>query len=115
MALFASETENFIGLLPTLLGLRIQELCRRLKNDRENKNRRHKQMKYGDDGGDDGIQRKKTRHWERIRLKGEMLKKGQKENIELNDLDYGFKKYIKIIWKKAPCYSWDPTPNESVL
>lgn len=57
---FAAETENFIGLLPTLLGLRIQELCRRLKNGRENKNQRHKQMEYGgDDGGEEGIQREK--------------------------------------------------------
>lgn len=60
---FAAETENFIGLLPTLLGLGIQELCRRLKNCRENKNPWHKQMKYGgNDGGEEGIQRKKTRH-----------------------------------------------------
>ena len=39
---FASETENFIGLLPTLLGLGIQELSRTLKKSEENKNPRQK-------------------------------------------------------------------------
>lgn len=38
---FTAETENFIGLLPTLLGLGIQELCRRLKNDIEDKKHKH--------------------------------------------------------------------------
>ena len=48
----AAETENFVGLLPTLLGLRIQELSRRLKNGKENKDLRHKQilLKYGCNG-----------------------------------------------------------------
>ena len=55
MALFATEKENFIDLLPTLLGLRIQELSRRLKNGKENKNPRHKQiLKYGCNGGGSG-------------------------------------------------------------
>lgn len=43
---FATETENFVGLPPTLLGLGIQELSGRLKNGKE-KNPRHEQMKYG--------------------------------------------------------------------
>lgn len=47
-----AETENFVGLLPTLLGLRIQELSRRWKNGKENKDPRHKQilLKYGCNG-----------------------------------------------------------------
>jgi hypothetical protein len=32
---FVTETENFFGLLPTLLGLRIQEISSRLKNSRD--------------------------------------------------------------------------------
>lgn len=43
---FATETENFVGLPLTLLGLGIQELSRRLKNGKK-KNPRHEQMKYG--------------------------------------------------------------------
>lgn len=48
---FAAETENFIGLLPTLWGCGIQELHRRLKNGRESKDPRCKQiLKYGSGG-----------------------------------------------------------------
>lgn len=47
---FAAETENVVGLLPTLLGLGVQEFSRRLKNGEENKNPRHKLMKYGCSG-----------------------------------------------------------------
>lgn len=41
---FATETENFVDLLPTLLGIRIQESSRRLKNGKENENPKHKQI-----------------------------------------------------------------------
>lgn len=49
---FATETENVLGLLPTLLGLGIQEFSRRWKHGKENKNPRHEQicLKYGCNG-----------------------------------------------------------------
>ena len=48
----ASETENSVGLLPTLLGLGIQELNRKFKNGKENKDPRHEQilLKYSFNG-----------------------------------------------------------------
>ena len=50
---FAAETENCIGLLPTLWGRGIQELRRRLKHGKENKDPRCKQiLKYGSRGED---------------------------------------------------------------
>lgn len=48
---FAAETENFIGLLPTLWGRGIQELCRKLKHGKESKDPRCKQiLKYSSSG-----------------------------------------------------------------
>ena len=48
---FAAETENFIGLLPTLWGRGIQELRRKLKHGKENKDPRCRQiLKYGSSG-----------------------------------------------------------------
>ena len=48
---FAAETENFIGLLPTLWGRGIQELRIKLKHGKENKDPRCRQiLKYGSSG-----------------------------------------------------------------